>query len=28
VLELGDARAFEGYDHVVQPASAVEDLGQ
>ena len=26
VLQLGDAARFEGYDHVVQPASAVEDL--
>lgn len=22
VLQLGDARAFEGYDHVMQPAAA------
>ncbi len=30
VLELGDARAFEGYDHVVQPAAlaAEEEGGQ
>jgi len=28
VLQLGDVARFEGYDHVVQPASAVEDLGQ
>ncbi len=25
VTELGDARAFEGYDHAVQPASLVEE---
>ncbi len=25
VLELGDPIQFEGYDHVVQPASAVEE---
>ena len=28
VTEMGDARAFEGYDHVVQPGAVVEDLGQ
>lgn len=25
VTELGDLGRFEGYDHVVQPASAVEE---
>ena len=25
VLELGDPVKFEGYDHVMQPASAVEE---
>ncbi len=28
VLELGDPIRLEGYDHVVQPATVVEDLGQ
>jgi hypothetical protein len=28
ILQLGDPARFEGYDHVVQPASTVEELGQ
>ena len=28
ILQLGDLAKFEGYDHVVQPASTVEEPGQ